>query len=261
MKTRSSGQGTDGGPPLLLVAGVMIGLFVVSLVAGAVLSQGATPSPYQPTADRLAYFARNADAVRATAVLQFAAAVPLLILAAAVYARLHHLGVRVAGADIALAGGSVASVMLMVSALLQWALARPGVTASGPLVLTMQDLSFLTGGAGHVVPLGLLVAGTAVPALLLRLLPRPLAVIGVVLAALAELSTLSLVWPALSVLLPLARFPILIWLLLAAWKLPRHRQRRPAQVIDGIAETGALGQAPPPAGHPAPSPATPGRRR
>jgi hypothetical protein len=68
--------------------------------------------------------------------------------------------------------------------------------------------------------LGLLVAGVAVPALLLRLLPRSLAVIGLGIAVVAELSTLSLIWPDLSVLLPLARFPGLVWLVVAGFRLP-----------------------------------------
>lgn len=73
----------------------------------------------------------------------------------------------------------------------------------------------------------MLIAGVAVPSLLLRLLPRWLGVTGIVLAALAEFSTLSLIWPSLAVLLPAARFPTLIWLLVVAWRLPHDRGRVP----------------------------------
>ena len=90
----------------------------------------------------------------------------------------------------------------------------------------MHDLSFLTGGPAHVVFLGLLVAGVAVPALLLGLLPRALAVAGLVIAAVAELATLALLWPELSVLVPLARFPGLLWLVVAGFRLPQRRARR-----------------------------------
>jgi hypothetical protein len=75
-----------------------------------------------------------------------------------------------------------------------------------------------------VVFLGLLLAGIAVPALLLGLLPRALAIAGLVIAAVAELSFLSLVVPALAVLLPLARIPGLIWLVAAGFLLPRRRR-------------------------------------
>jgi hypothetical protein len=87
---------------------------------------------------------------------------------------------------------------------------------------------FLTGGVAHVVFLGLLVAGVAVPGLLLGLLPRGVATTGLVIAAVAELATVSLVWDGAAVLLPIARFPALIWLVAAGYLLPRARPRRDA---------------------------------
>lgn len=227
MSGQSKRARRGGGPPLLLAAGVSVGLFVASLIAGAALGDGSYPSPFQAAALRFAYITGNSAALKASAVLQFAAAVPLAIFAAAAPARLRHLGVRTAGPTMSLAGGLLASALLMMSALVQWTLSRPEVVATPSTVLMLQDLAFVTGGPGHVVPLGLLVAGLAVPALLHRLLPRWLAIVGVVVAALAELSTLSLVWPAAAVLLPAARFPILIWLVVVAWRLPHERRDVP----------------------------------
>jgi hypothetical protein len=100
------------------------------------------------------------------------------------------------------------------------------VRTAEPLVRALHDLSFLTGGPAHVVFLGLLVAGVAVPGLLLGLLPRTLAVAGLVIAAIAELATLALVWPQLSVLIPVARFPGLLWLIAVGFTLPRQRTHR-----------------------------------
>lgn len=57
--------------------------------------------------------------------------------------------------------------------------------------------------------------------------PRPVAVAGLVIAVLAELATLVLVWPALAPVLPLARFPGLVWLVVAGLQLP-HQRPRPA---------------------------------
>lgn len=62
-----------------------------------------------------------------------------------------------------------------------------------------------------MVFLGLLVAGTAVPDLLLQLLPRLMAITGLVIAMLVELSTVTLIWQGAAALLPLARFPGLVW--------------------------------------------------
>jgi hypothetical protein len=74
-----------------------------------------------------------------------------------------------------------------------------------------------------VVPLGLLVAGVAVTAGLTRRLPRWLMIFGLIVAAIAELSSLSLLLPAAAYLLPLARFPALVWIVCAGVLLPRRK--------------------------------------
>jgi hypothetical protein len=141
---------------------------------------------------------------------------------------LRQLGITAPGATIALAGGVLASAMLSLSALFGWALSRPTVTSDDALIHALSTLSFLTGGVAHVVPLGLLVAGISVPALIVKLLPRPMAWAGLIIAVIAELSTLSLVVPALAILLPIARFPALIWLVVAGALLPTQRQKATA---------------------------------
>ncbi|WP_235215850.1 hypothetical protein [Mycobacterium kyorinense] len=70
--------------------------------------------------------------------------------------------------------------------------------------------------------LGLLVAGMSVPGLALGLLPRPLAWIGLALAACSGLATLVLIWPVLGVMLPIARVSALAWLLAAGARLGRN---------------------------------------
>lgn len=217
-------RASQAGPHLGVLALVSTGLLVTGLVLSAALG-GMIPSPYANAEVIRSYFLTQPDAVRAAGVLAFASSVPLAIYAATASARLRQLGVTAPGATIALAGGVLAAGSLTLSGLLLWVLSRPAVRTEEPLVRALQDLAFLTGGPAHVVFLGLLVAGVAVPALVLRLLPRPLAWGGLAVAAVAELSTLALVWPALSLLLPLARFPALGWLLVAGWLLPRRRRR------------------------------------
>ena len=82
---------------------------------------------------------------------------------------------------------------------------------------------FLIGGAGHIVTLGLLVAGIAVPSLILGLLPRSLAWAGLAIAGLSELTTLVLIWPVLGPILPVARVSALGWLVAAGAWLPLQR--------------------------------------
>lgn len=225
---RSTGPPRGGrpraGPPLILPAAAFGALFVASFCV-LFTTQGQFPSPYDADADIQSFFAASGRGLQIAAVLQFGAAVPLAVLAAAVSARLHALGARAPGATIALVGGALASAFLTLSALLTWTLSREEVLASPPLVRALHNLAFLTGGPAHVVALGLLLAGIAVPALLLHLLPRWLAITGLILAVLAELSTLALVVEPAAVILPLTRFPALLWLIAAAIILPTSRHR------------------------------------
>jgi hypothetical protein len=216
----------QGGPPLGLLAVISTGLLLVGIVASAAVG-GVVPSPYGAAGVIGAYFASQSDAVQVDGVLVFASAVPLAIYAATASARLRQLGVTAPGATIALAGGLLAAGALASSGLLLWTLSRPAVRADEPLVRALHDLAFLAGGPAHVVFLGLLVAGIAVPALVLRLVPRPLAWAGLALAALAEVTTLALVWPGLSLLVPLVRFPTLAWLIAVGFALPHRLRSRP----------------------------------
>ena len=66
--------------------------------------------------------------------------------------------------------------------------------------------------------------------LIVGLLPRGVAWTGLVIAGIAELTTLVLIWPGLSPLLPVARFTGLVWLIVAGALLPlRRRNRHEAQ--------------------------------
>ncbi|MEV0845556.1 hypothetical protein AB0J21_06645 [Streptomyces sp. NPDC049954] len=219
--------GTQGGPHLGALAVVSAALLVLGLAVSALIAKGTPfPSPFGEAAESLDHFRAHPWAARAGGLFQFASAVPLALYAATASARLHRLGVRAPGATIALAGGLLAAGGLLTSGLLQWSLSRPEVLGEPGVVRAVQYLAFLTGGPGHVVPLGLLLAGVAVPGLLAGLLPRPLAWTGLVIAALAELSTLTLLLDGAAVLLPIARFTGLAWLIAAGFLLPQRRPRR-----------------------------------
>lgn len=216
----------QGGPPLGVLGIVVTALFIAGLALGTALAGGTPfPSPFGEAAPIIAYFQEHDLAVRVGGAFQFAAAVPLAIYAATVSSRLHHLGIRAPGATIALAGGLLAAAFLACSGLLSWTLSQPAVTDTPELIRPLQLLAFATGGPGHVVPLGLLLAGIAVPGLLVGLLPRWLAWTGLAIAAVAELATLSLLLEGAAYLLPVARFAGLAWLITAGFKLPLHRPR------------------------------------
>lgn len=213
------------GPPLGILAAASLALLLAGLIASAALG-GTIPSPFGSATSIQHYFLTHPGAAKASGTVAFASSVPLAIYAATASARLRQLGVTAPGATIAFAGGLLSASALSLSGLLQWTLSRPAVRGDAALVRALHDLSFLTGGPAHVVALGLLIAGIAVPSLILGLLPRALACVGLVIAGVAELSTVVLIWPSLAVLLPIARFPGLIWLIVAGFGLPHRRPGR-----------------------------------
>ena len=216
----------QGGPPPGPIAIVVTALFMCSLLLPILVTGGDTyPSPYALQATIIDYFTAHPGPVRLTGLLQFAASLPLAIYAATVSARLNRLGIRAPGAVIALAGGVLASASMALSALLTWTLARPEIVSHPDLVRLVHDLAFITGGPGFVVPLGLLLAGVAVPGLLAGLLPRWIAWAGLLIAAVAMICTLAVAFPDLAILLPIARFPALAWLIAAGLLLPKQRPR------------------------------------
>lgn len=213
----ASGTRITGGPPLW----APIAAYALIAVAGAVLYPG--PGPSTDPAAALAVL-RDAP-VRAdlAAALLVMSAAPLAVFAAAVAHRLWSLGARVAGPVIGLAGGLLAPSALVLSGLAAWTAATAATWDDGAAVLTASTLSFAAGGVGFALGSALLLAGVAVPAGMMRLLSRPFAVAGVVLAVLAALAPLALLTSALYALLPIARFGGMLWLVAAAVLLPRAR--------------------------------------
>jgi hypothetical protein len=219
------GRLPQGGPPLALLAAISLVLLLAGLAIGVALA-GVMPLPYGSATAIQNYVAGHHAAVVAIAVGTFGSSIPLAIYAATASARLRQLGITAPGATIALAGGLLASAGLALSSLTAWTLSRPEVTSDTALVRALYYLTYLTGGPWHVVTLGLLIAGVAVPGLVVGLLPRPVAWAGLVIAGIAELTTLVLIWPGLSPLLPVARFTGLVWLIVAGALLPLRRQNK-----------------------------------
>lgn len=111
----------------------------------------------------------------------------------------------------------------MFSGCVTWLLSRPEITSDVTLAHALAFLAFITGGVGFVVGIGLLVAGIAVPSLILRFMPRWLAWTGLVIAGLSELSFQSMAIEPLQFLLPIGRSGGLLWLVAAGFLLPRTR--------------------------------------
>ncbi|RJQ84100.1 DUF4386 domain-containing protein [Amycolatopsis panacis] len=210
----------QGGPPLLAPALA----FGVLTIASAVL--GATGTrPDSTAAEVSAYDLGHRGLLDLLAFTVFGASIPLAIWAATVYRRQRKLGVTAPGAAIGLAGGVLAAAALAISGLATWTAAQTADAGAPALSRALTSFAFATGGPGFVVPLALLIAGLAVPALFLGLLPRWVSIAGLVIASAAVLATFSLLTPALYPLIPIGRFGGVIWLVLAGVLLPRDRHR------------------------------------
>jgi len=212
----------QGGPPLLLPLLAYGALMVTS----AILSAGSPHLSASP-GSVLSYDRAHHDALLVAGCLGFAASIPLAIWTATIYRRLRtDLGIVAPGALISLAGGLLAVVALGLTGLITWTTSQMATADDAALAGAVRDLSFATGSAGFVAPLGLLIAGIAVPSLILRLLPEPLAWAGLAVAALSEISTFALLTSALDFTFPIGRFLGLVWLIAASITLPKTRRAR-----------------------------------
>jgi hypothetical protein len=135
--------------------------------------------------------------------------------------RLRFLGVRAAGTNIALLGGLTATIALILSGITGWVLSVPEVSASAQVVKAIFFLSFLFGGAVYAVGFGLLAAGVSVTSYFMRLLPRWMVVLGMLLAITGELSSLSLIAYPANFFIPVTRYLGLIWMVAVAVALQK----------------------------------------
>jgi len=227
------------GPHLAVVAGVYAILTVACVAIPSAMAGGQHfPSPFDPKG--LGWFAEYPAAALMSAFLLFSSAVPLGIFTATASSRLQFLGMKVAGIHIALVGGMAASVALATSAFADYALSQSGDSAA--VAHALHLFSFAAGGPGFVVPFGLLVAGVSVVAGLQRFAPRWLMFSGFVIAAIAELSVFVFVWRAAAILLPIARFAGLLWMIAVGILLPTSRtaRARPAPIRQEVAAGAAV---------------------
>ncbi|WP_067825779.1 hypothetical protein [Nocardia inohanensis] len=208
-------------PPLGALGAAAAGLFVAGLLISTVRAGGSPfPSPFGEARDALAYFRDHPSAVRTGAVLQYAAAIPLALYAATAGSRLRKFGDDFGTALTAL-GGALATVFLLGSGVVSWVLTVPEVTEDPSTVRALHTLAFLLGGPANVMTTGLLIAGIALAAQARNMFGPWLFRIGLGIAFIAMLTTVSLTFTTAAFLLPIARFTGMAWLIVAGFRLPR----------------------------------------
>jgi hypothetical protein len=213
------------GPHLGILAVIFAGLFIygLSYVINFVPGAPHFPNPYDPPASVTAYFREHPHAVLMCMFFQFLSAIPLGIFTVTAWTRLKWLGVKAVGPSIALLGGFLVAMGLVISSMTGWVMVFPGVAADAGVVRGLYYLAFGIGGVGYSVPMGLLIAGIAVPSGFMKLLPRWMVVFGIILGVIGETSCLALLSPVMTALIPLTRFPGFVWLIIAGFMLARRK--------------------------------------
>jgi len=215
------------GPHPLFVSLAYVGLAVLGVASGFVSRHGGHyVTPYESSEQIQHFVADFPNAVRIGAFFLFGSSVPLGIVTATLVSQLRFLGVRAAGTYIALFGGWLSSFALALSGLSQWVLSVREVVASQPVTHAIYLLSFLLGGVAFAVGFGLFAAGISVTTAFTRRLSNSVVSFGLVIAIAGEFSALSLLFYPASFLLPITRFGGMVWLIIAAAKLPRTRPVR-----------------------------------
>jgi hypothetical protein len=212
------------GPNSGIVATVFVVLFFAGLMP--VTALGGMPYFPGPTAslnEMVSFFSQRQEGILLCAFLQFGSAVPLGIFTMSVVARLKFLGVKAAGADIALFGGLATAMGLVISSCFLRAMSYPGIPQDANLLRALYRVSFGLGVPGYSVFFGLLAAGVSITAGLYRLLPKWIVLLGLAVAVAGELSWFEIVNVKLLPLIPLTRFPGFVWMIAAGFSLSKLR--------------------------------------
>jgi hypothetical protein len=214
-------------PPLGWVAVAYMVLFCAGLYPVTMFGgMPYFPGPWESPQTIMAFFQLRPGAALLCAFLQFAAAIPLGIFTASAVSRLHFLGVRAAGATIGLFGGFTTAISMMIGNAVLCTMTLPEVSHDRALTVALYFIGYHIGGPGFSVPFGLLMAGISIPALFYKLVPRWIAILGIVLAVIGELSWLNIEFPQALPLIPLTRFPGFIWAIAMGFALPISAPQR-----------------------------------
>jgi hypothetical protein len=218
-RTDSQGAAPSLVGPSFATAGLFLAnIFIVLTFAGELYF-----NPFDADGSVQQAHADHSTAVKWVALVQFLSALAFASFTAVLWARLKALAPRAtAPLYLVAVGGTIASVLMAVCALIQWTLAFPAVHQEEGWQ-GLQLLYFGLGGFGHVAAAGLLVGAASAIARRGRLLPSWLSVAGLVIAVISVGSVATFVAEPATSLIPLGRFPTFIWMILLAFMLPRSR--------------------------------------
>lgn len=195
-------------------------LFAASLVVSVIFAGSPYSSPFGDDADLQAFYTDHATLLQWVAFLQFGSAIALAVFTGGLVARLRKLAPGFPALTyMAAAGGIMAALFLALNSVVQWSMSHPSVIELAPVRRGLHFLFFGLGGFAHVASIGVLVGAVSVIALKARLLPGWLVVSSLVVAVLALASPLTFVTESTTLLIPLGRFPALLWQVAVAFML------------------------------------------
>lgn len=204
------------GPNLLLLTVVYLGL----LIAGGSRLNAAFAMPHDSVQKAVDYISKYGWTIQLGSFFELVSAIPLGIFIATTISRLRFLGVRSAGESIAFLGGVGAITMLVLSALTNWSLTRPGIPEAGGAAVALRAVSFAAAGPGFALLLGFFVAGVSLAAGLHKRLPNWLMWLGIVIGLACEFAAFTVLNFKAGYFIPVGRFGSIVWMLGVALTLP-----------------------------------------
>ena len=204
------------GPNLLLLTLIYLGL----LVAGGSRLSAAVAIPHDSPEKALAYMTQHGWAIQLGSFFELVSAIPLGIFIATTVSRMRFLGVRAVGESIAFLGGMGATLLLILAALTNWSLTRPGIAEAAGAAAALRAVSFAAAGPGFVMMLGFFVVGVSIAAGLHRNLPRWLMWLGIIVALACELAALTVLNFKAGYFIPVGRFGSIVWMIGVSLTLP-----------------------------------------
>lgn len=223
---------TPGAPPVpgaatgYLSAIAFLGLFVFGILLNSVFAKGLYPMPTVPAAETVQYRLDNPEVMRISGVVNVLAGVAAIWFAAWLAAVVGRKAPHGQASWLTFAGGAISGLFLILSGAMQWVVQRPDVLADEGLTQVVNSLIFVIGGVGVVLGYAGLVGVSSVVLLRARLIPTWLATVGVVSGALSLVAAFGLVpeGTELVYLIPLGRFPALLWIAIAVVFIVRRRR-------------------------------------
>jgi hypothetical protein len=191
-----------------------LGLLGVAFFFAAVRPSAIYPSPFWPATRINQFFAENRAEVRALSAVHTLIALALLSFGTSATGLLREdAGKSVPFFWAALGGVIDASAFFMLSAILVWALARPAILESPPLLRPGHDLAYLAGGPAHVLAVAVFLGANSFAIFATDVVSHWIAWLGIAGAGASSLAVVTMLWHPAAWILPLTRVLLAAWIL------------------------------------------------